>query len=117
VIDTPFAESQKLRKGAHQLDYKEFSRNDFPAQVSPHNQVEEYAMAVSVREPKLLNAINAVLADLKQEDKLKLIYQDAIGEFKAVKGIAADVPYGTAPDNQQLGECGGRKPAKVMPPR
>jgi ABC-type amino acid transport substrate-binding protein len=86
VTDAPFAFAAHLRKP--QLAYKEFGRDDFPSSVPQAERVEEYAVAVSVSELRLLNAINKIIGAMKDDGSLIALFRQAASDYLDANKLA-----------------------------
>ncbi len=92
IIDTPFAASQKMRKrqgGRYLLDFRPVQDADVP-QSAADRLNEKYAVGVSSREDKLVEAIDAIIDDLKASGSLQNLLQEAIKDYQSVRHIAGD---------------------------
>jgi ABC-type amino acid transport substrate-binding protein len=81
MIDTPLARGAELQYGSGQLSYRELaSAQDFPKAIAPERHQEKYAVAVRSGEPRLIDAINEIIEEMRAE-KLQQFLQDATADF------------------------------------
>jgi ABC-type amino acid transport substrate-binding protein len=85
MIDTPLAKGAELQYGRERLNFKELiADEDFPKAIGQERRQEKYAVAVRSGEEKLIDAINAIIEEMRAE-KLRTFLQDAAAEFYQTK--------------------------------
>jgi ABC-type amino acid transport substrate-binding protein len=86
LTDTPFASAGQLQYGAEVLGYRELTGpDDFPKKLEQERHVEQYAIAVRKDEDELVVAINKIIDEMKEANKLGQLLQDSVTEFYALQ--------------------------------
>lgn len=85
MTDTPFARAAQWQNGTEKLALKELTKDeDFPRGTGPEQHFERYAIAVRDDETRLINAINRILGELREE-KLTQLLEKAVKDFFVTK--------------------------------
>lgn len=85
LIDTPMARAAELQYGAHKLNFRELVADaDVPAALSREMRQDRYAVAVRAGEPKLIEAIDGIIEDMRK-GMLQKYLEQATEEFYKVK--------------------------------
>jgi ABC-type amino acid transport substrate-binding protein len=92
LTDTPFARAAELQYGTAALNFRELVKDeDFPKGIDPEQREEKYAIAVRAGEAKLIEAINRIIDEMREE-KLGKLLQQAAEEFYKVSQSAHTPP-------------------------
>lgn len=85
MTDTPFARAAQWQNGTEKIALKELTKDeDFPKGTGPEQRFDRYAIAVRDGETRLIDAINKILDEMREE-KLAQLLEKAVGEFYATK--------------------------------
>jgi ABC-type amino acid transport substrate-binding protein len=104
LTDTPFAlDASIVGTASTQFESKELSQEDYPASLPKDARYEHYAIGVSQAEPELLNVVDGVIANMRDNGVFKQILENsAASKFPNVDPAKrARLVQSTCPKSEQ----------------